>query len=188
MTEAIRNLFMCIRALEAKKLPIKWEEEERLCRIFNRETGLWNMFPAKIPKQSRPYMGIQIQKEEFKKELKNIPAKDQNVEIDFCYTHIAQSDEEAGRPRNPFLFVAADEKTGQLITRYFLKPEETELSLISNFLLSHLKQQGRMKKITSGNPWIIKALEEVCRELGIETELGKTEVLEDLMKKIDNRM
>lgn len=45
-----------------------------------------------------------------------------------------------------------------------------------------------MRKITSGNPWIIKALEEVCRELGIETELGKTEVLEELMKKIGNRM
>lgn len=188
MTEAIRNLFMCIRALEEKKLPMKWEENERLCRIFNVETGLWNMFPAKISKQTRPYMGMQIQKEELKEELKNTPEKEQNVQIDFYYTHIAESDEEAGRPRNPFLFVAADEKTGKIITRYFLKPEETELSVVSNFLLSHLKQQGRMRKITSGNPWIIKALEQICQELGIETELGRTEVLEELMKKIENRM
>lgn len=45
-----------------------------------------------------------------------------------------------------------------------------------------------MRKITSGNPWIIKALEQICQELGIETELGRTEVLEELMKKIENRM
>ena len=60
--------------------------------------------------------------------------------------------------------------------------------MVSNFLLSHLKQQGRMRKITSGNPWIIKALEQICQELGIETELGRTEVLEERMKKIENRM
>src|SRR5699024_12208666 len=131
---------------------------------------------------------MQIQKEELKEELKNTPEKEQNVQIDFYYTHIAESDEEAGRPSNPFLLVAADEKTGKIITRYFLKPEETELSVVSNFLLSHLKQQGRMRKITSGNPWIIKALEQICQELGIETELGRTEVLEELMKKIENRM
>ena len=39
MTETIRNLFMCIRALEAKKLPMKWDGDERLCRIFNEEIG-----------------------------------------------------------------------------------------------------------------------------------------------------
>lgn len=188
MTEAIRNLFMCIVALEAKKLPMKWEENERLCRIFNVETGQWNMFPAKIPKQSRPYMGMEIQKEKLKEELKNYPQTEQEVQIDFCYTHIPESDEEAGRPRNPFMFVAVDEGSGKLITRYFLKTEETELSVLSNFLLSHLRQKGRMKKIVSGNPWIIKALEQTCRELGIPTETGPTEAIENFMKNIGNRM
>ena len=32
------------------------------------------------------------------------------------------------------------------------------------------------------------ALTRICQELGIETELGRTEVLEELMKKIENRM
>ena len=86
------------------------------------------------------------------------------------------------------MFVAVDEGSGKLITRYFLKTEETELSVLSNFLLSHLRQKGRMKKIVSGNPWIIKALEQTCRELGIPTETGPTEAIENFMKNIGNRM
>lgn len=188
MTEAIRNLYMCILALEAKKLLMKWEDNERLCRIFNQETGQWNMFPAKIPNQSRPYMGIQIKTEEIREEMKQYQKSDETIEIDFCYTHIAKSNEEMGKPENPLLFVAVDANSGELLTRYFLKPEETEISIIPSFLFSHLRQRGRMKKIVTGNPWVQKALEEVCRELEIETESGRTVKIEELMKNVRNRM
>lgn len=188
MTETIRNLFMCIRALEAKKLPMKWDGDERLCRIFNEEIGQWTMFPVHFPKQHRPYLGIQIQKEELKEEVRNYPLTGKVVQVEFCYTHIAQNDEEAGRPRNPFLFLAVEEQTGKLMTRYFLKPKETELSILSSFFLSHLRQQGRMRKIVSGNPWIIKALEGMCEEFGIQTELRRTGEIEAFMRKVENRM
>ena len=188
MTETIRNLFMCIRALEAKKLPMKWDGDERLCRIFNEEIGQWTMFPVHFPKQHRPYLGIQIQKEELKEEVRNYPLTGKVVQVEFCYTHIAQNDEEAGRPRNPFLFLAVEEQTGKLMTRYFLKPKQTELSILSSFFLSHLRQQGRMRKIVSGNPWIIKALEGMCEEFGIQTELRRTGEIEAFMRKVENRM
>ena len=62
------------------------------------------MFPVHFPKQHRPYLGIQIQKEELKEEVRNYPLTGKVVQVEFCYTHIAQNDEEAGRPRNPFHF------------------------------------------------------------------------------------
>ncbi|MCA5964196.1 hypothetical protein LC724_33075 [Blautia sp. RD014234] len=76
--------------------------------------------------------------------------------------------EEYERPISPLLFVTLDHASGMVLDMKMVNPEESEIDVVLDFFVDYLQNKGRMLRIKARNPWVFAAIQDICRECGIQ--------------------
>lgn len=187
LKEIMRNLFMCLQAVEQGKLKVSEAKGQKLCRIFNKETGFWNMFFSEIPESRRKALQGKLH-DEAKNMLLAKPVNERTVQIAFAYSHLPKRIEQEKMLEHPLLFAAVDEKTEELLSRYELHPQELEINILIQFVMKFAEQYGRMETLVLSDPWLCETAEKLLEGCGIRIVPGSTEKAERHLRMFCNRM
>lgn len=187
LIDLYKNLFMVIRAVKEKRIDAKFDQGEFLCRTYNEETDLWNIFQALLPKVEKQFPAVVLEDEILRQKLKKRPQIDVEILLDFSYMNASVVDEAYDRPINPLLFIALDDTNNLLITVELLEPKDSEIDMVLSFFVGFTEQHGRVRKIKTRNPWITGALEDICEFCEIPLEYDSLEKMDDIIEDLRNQ-
>ena len=188
LTGTFQNLFMAVRAVIEEKIFVDWDKGEILFRAYNEKTGMWNMFAESIPMVEREYPVVQLQDEVLRRRLKKRPKVGTEISVDFAYVHAGIEMEEYERPISPLLFVTLDHASGMVLDMKMVNPEESEIDVVLDFFVDYLQNKGRMLRIKARNPWVFAAIQDICRECGIQLVRDEMEEMDQIISEIREHM
>lgn len=158
LIDAYENLIMVIRAVRDKKIDLDLEQGECIYRVYDKETGKWNMFVDAQPDMEKQFPAVQLNEEDLKKQLQEKPQTDAELIMDFSYAGFPAQDEAYDQPVHPLMFIAVDSTRKEVLEAYFLSPDDGEIEAALNFFIAYVERHGRMKRIKARNPWILERL------------------------------
>ena len=188
LTDTFQNLFMAVQAVIEEKIFVDWDKGEILFRAYNEKTGMWNMFAESIPMVEREYPVVQLQDEVLRRRLKKRPKVGTEISVDFAYVHAGIEMEEYERPISPLLFVTLDHASGMVLDMKMVNPEESEIDVVLDFFVDYLQNKGRMLRIKARNPWVFAAIQDICRECGIQLVRDEMEEMDQIISEIREHM
>ena len=188
LTDTFQNLFMAVRAVIEEKIFVDWDKGEILFRAYNEKTGMWNMFAESFPMVEREYPVVQLQDEVLRRRLKKRPKVGTEISVDFAYVHAGIEMEEYERPISPLLFVTLDHASGMVLDMKMVNPEESEIDVVLDFFVDYLQNKGRMLRIKARNPWVFAAIQDICRECGIQLVRDEMEEMDQIISEIREHM
>ena len=168
LIDAYENLIMVIRAVRDKKIDLDLEQRECIYRVYDKETGKWNMFVDAQPDMEKQFPAVQLNEEDLKKQLQEKPQTDAELIMDFSYAGFPAQDEAYDQPVHPLMFIAVDSTRKEVLEAYFLSPDDGEIEAALNFFIAYVERHGRMKRIKARNPWIFGALADTCALCQVE--------------------
>lgn len=184
LTEVYENLYMAVKAVQEGKVTADFEQGEGIIRKYKEETGTWEMFSTKFPVVEKEFPSVMLEDEKLREDLKKSPALDLTVLLDFAYLPVYVEEDAGDRPRNPLMFMAFDENHDEVITMDVLQEDDDEIGRALGFFISFTQQHGRIQTIKARNPWIFGALEDICRECGVQLVYDPVEKLDDVREEV----
>ena len=131
---------------------------------------------------------VQLQDEVLRRRLKKRPKVGTEISVDFAYVHAGIEMEEYERPISPLLFVTLDHASGMVLDMKMVNPEESEIDVVLDFFVDYLQNKGRMLRIKARNPWVFAAIQDICRECGIQLVRDEMEEMDQIISEIREHM
>ena len=192
MAETLVQLIEAVKALREERVKVKFDEGEFCFRYFDVDQLNWMTAPARLPLVDLQAETMEITDEALLQRLKEQPASDMNLLLDFVYMGGAMEDAEYDRPLNPLMFLVLDDKSGLMVHMDMVHPAQSETRLALQFLMAYTEQFGRPQSLTVRNPYVLAALKRTCEALGIpltQANLPKLDTTADrIMSKFIEQM
>jgi len=104
MAETLVQLIEAVQALREERVKVKFDEGEFCFRYFDVDQLNWMTAPARLPLVDLQAETMEIADEALLQRLKEQPASDMDLLLDFVYMGGAMEDAEYDRPLNPLMF------------------------------------------------------------------------------------
>lgn len=173
MLEAFENLIMMLRAILEQGLTADFKKNERIVRWYSKEDKLYftHKFKSNLPKEVE-YPVLTLLESDGLREVREMPAKDYSVEIDWAYFDVIIKDTEKNIV--PLLLYAVDSATGLVVYSDVLAPYEKIPDIVFNMFDSIIESCGKPKQISVSDRKLEACLRDFCKKTNIKFALKST--------------
>lgn len=170
MLEAFENLIMMVRATLEQGLTADFKKGERIVRWYSKEDKMYftHKFKSNLPKEVA-YPVLTLLESEGLREVREMPAKDYSVEIDWAYFDVIIKN----RERNivPLILYAVDSATGLVVYSDVLAPYEKVPNTVFNMFDGIIESCGKPKQIYVSDRKLEACLRDFCKKANIKFAL-----------------
>jgi hypothetical protein len=182
LTDILGHLYMAIKALH-NGIKVDFEGGKTLMRRFHEENNSWINYemPVFIPEIEYPVPVLEDQL--VIKRLEKKPGDNSILEMDIAYLNSSINESGYDKPLIPRLCILADVRSGLLLSQDMITPEDDEVDMIFETIITYIAQRGKPKQIIVRDVHILSILMDLCKRVGIEIVTSeKLQVIDEFIE------
>lgn len=183
LIKVMEKLLEIVPYYQKGKIDVEFEENEMIYAHI--ENNQWQYEAICIPDIDK-FVAVIPENEKLMNKLKATSYNDNELIIDINYAAGFVTDPDYSQPINPLLVIVFDKKSEMIVFQEMLKPDDDEIQLALDFLVSYILQYGRPRTIYFKNPIVWCALSELCIQCKIALKISKLPLVDEYFETIRN--
>lgn len=184
LTEVFKHLHEPLTAIN-KGLKVDFANGKSLLHRYDKERELWINCEASAIIPEIEYPVLIIQDEILITRLNKKKIVSENLEIDIVYLNSVINDENYDKPILPKLCILADCTTKKILSHDILQPDNQEVDILFNTIISYIMQVGKPKNILVRDKYIESLLSDICKKINVGLKVKEgLEVIDNILKQI----
>lgn len=183
LIKVMEKLLEIVPYYQKGKIDVEFEENEMIYAHI--ENNQWQYEAICIPDIDK-FVAVIPENEKLMNKLKATSYNDNELIIDINYAAGFVTDPDYSQPINPLLVIVFDKKSEMIVFQEMLKPDDDEIQLALDFLVSYILQYGRPRTIYFKNPIVWCALSELCIQCKIALKISKLPLVDEYFETIHN--
>lgn len=170
LENALGNLFMQLRAVEAKPGSVDFENGEMCVRFYSPKQGMWvnAAMPYALPPKDPPFLQLNQESTHVTRPLLDLPRSPtlEQVEFDFGWLDDSNRKKMEEPKYFPMITVFADRKTGSTLLTYRCHPDEF-IECAFHQWESLIQQYGRPETLYVGRDETFGLFNDFAQHVGV---------------------
>ncbi|SKA96650.1 hypothetical protein SAMN05443428_1226 [Caloramator quimbayensis] len=172
MTEILKQLYFALEELN-DGLKVNFEDGNTLLRMFDKENNTWinKEMPVFMPEIE--YKVPTLDDEVLIKRLKSKKPNKAILNLDIAYLNSVINDKKYDKPLAMRLCILSDIKNGMVLQQHVMVPEDDEINVIFNVVISYILKMGIPKTIYVRDKYMYCIIKDLCQKVGIELKISQ---------------
>ncbi|MEG0548653.1 MAG: hypothetical protein RR518_07600 [Coprobacillus sp.] len=168
------------------KIDVNFDDKEMI--YVHQENENWIYEAMSLPESYDKYTAIELSDESIYTQLKKQKKTSDELYIDLHYMNSSIEDKQYKKPANALMFLVVDARSQMIVHCELLKPVDDEISVVLNYIIPYILEDGIPSKIYVRNPTVFVAIDNIANECGICLDMNDFSVIDNIYNDMLNMM